>query len=86
MKDPTRAEMMAVLVPLFRHDTDGHWDYEEAMYWFANDYHGGQTSNLYSALSTSEYRPGPITTGCEPETISAMMYECLERAFIGNGP
>lgn len=31
---------------------------EVAIYYFARDYHGGQSSNLYSACSTSDYSPG----------------------------
>jgi hypothetical protein len=45
-----------------RDDHDGcgcRFDIEEAAYWIAADYHGGQWSSLYSALSTSPYSPGP---------------------------
>jgi hypothetical protein len=38
-------------------------DREGAIYWFAADYHSGQWSNLYEALSTSPYSPGPIERG-----------------------
>jgi hypothetical protein len=44
---------------------DGHeccpcrFDVEEAAYYLAAHWHGGQSSNLYSALSTSPFRPGP---------------------------
>ena len=34
------------------------FDIEEAAYWLAAHYHGGQASNLYAALSASEFRPG----------------------------
>ena len=37
---------------------------EAAIYWFANDYHSGQTSDLYSILSTSPYRPSPLHSSC----------------------
>lgn len=37
---------------------DNYFDAARALYWYASDYHGGQDSDLYSILSTSEYRPG----------------------------
>jgi hypothetical protein len=37
---------------------DIRFDIEEAIYWFAAAYHGGQWTNLYAALSTSDYTPG----------------------------
>ena len=63
MRDPTRDEMLAYLKG---NSTDcDEFEIEEAIYWFAYAWHGGQWSNLYSALSTSPYSPGPITTGPE---------------------
>ena len=53
---------------------------EEAIYWFANDYHGGQGSNLYSALSTSGFRPGPLARGPDAGE-SSFLYAMLEEAF-----
>jgi hypothetical protein len=41
-------------------------DVEEAIYWFAADFHDGQGSNLYAALSVSPLRPGILSDG--PET------------------
>lgn len=49
-------------------DTDDHngcpcrFDIEEAAYYLASHYHGGQWSNLYSALSTSPFKPGRLST------------------------
>ncbi len=37
------------------------FDIEEAAYYVAAHYHGGQWSCLYSTLSQSEFRPGPIS-------------------------
>ena len=54
---------------------------EEAIYWFASDYHGGQGSNLYSALSTSEYRPGRSSSGPEEGSMAEMIYSDLVSAF-----
>jgi hypothetical protein len=39
---------------------DNEWEFsrECAIYWFCSLWHGGQSSEIYSTLSTSEYRPG----------------------------
>ena len=58
------------------------FDIEGAIYWFANDYHGGQWSNLYSALSTSEFRPGPLANGPEPESMEADLYAELVATYF----
>jgi hypothetical protein len=57
------------------------FDMEEAIYWFSNDYHGGQSSNLYSALSTSEYRPGRMSNGPEEGSMGEMIYGDLVDTF-----
>lgn len=56
---------------------------EIAIYWFANDYHGGQAHPLYSVLSTSVYRPSPLTSGIEDEgdDLAQDMYEDLVCVF-----
>lgn len=87
MSDPTAAEMRDFLQNTFPEETAPNtesglnFDVEAAIYWFANDWHGGQWSNLYSALSTSEYRPGPICCGPEPDSIEQMFYEALESEY-----
>jgi hypothetical protein len=63
MHDPTKKEI---------HDAVNHldfddFDFEAACYWFANFYHGGQSTNLYSVLSMSEYKPGMMETGPEDD-------------------
>ena len=58
---------------------------EEAIYWFANFNHGGQWSNLYSVLSTSPFRPGPISKGPEKGGSSEIMYQALEQEFGNSG-
>jgi predicted transcriptional regulator len=57
-KDPSHEEMVEFLKANYRFEHDD-FDIERAIYWFSNIYHGGQSSNLYSVLSTSEYNPGP---------------------------
>lgn len=61
---------------------DFNFDMEAAIYWFANDYHSGQWSDLYSILSTSDYRPSMLAKGIEsePET-TQMLYQSLEEKY-----
>ncbi len=72
-QDPTRDEMIAYLREYLSEgyvdaDCSGNeLDIETAIYWFANQYHSGQSSNLYSALSTSPYSPGPLCYGIQDE-------------------
>ena len=81
--DPTKREMLKVLKAFPYYDECDKFDVEAAIYWFASDYHGGQASNLYSALSTSHYRPGSSMSSVEDEgEMAAMLYEELEAAFI----
>ena len=87
MPDPTAQTMRAYLRTLqdgVEPDADAS-DREEAIYWFANDYHGGQWSNLYAALSTSTYRPGPSVNGPEPESQAEYLYEALVAAYAHTG-
>jgi len=44
-------------------------------YWFAADYHPGQFSGLYEALSMSQYKPGPLECGPEGSDGAKMAYE-----------
>ncbi len=76
--DPTADEMRAFLTMQQCGDYD-EFATEEAIYWFANDYHGGQASNLYSALSTGGFRPGPCANGPEDD----YLYEALEYEYAG---
>lgn len=62
ISDPTHDEMVEYLTA---QGCEDEFDREEAIYWFAYAWHGGQWSNLYSALSTSSYSPGPCTMGPE---------------------
>lgn len=78
MADPTAAEMRRFLKKRHGSEADD-FDIEAAIYWFAHDWHGGQSSNLYSALSTSEYRPGRSMSSIEDESAhAALMYADLE--------
>jgi hypothetical protein len=81
MKDPTLEEMREYLGASPYASEMDEFDREEAIYWFANDWHGGQWSNLYSALSQSQYHPGPLTNGPEPGSMSSYLYGDLEHEF-----
>ena len=62
MNDPTRNQM---ILHLMRHcPYADSFDTEAAMYWFASDWHNGQSSNLYMALCKSPYHPSMLENGC----------------------
>ena len=83
-QDPTKEEMMAFLQSQFGREEEFENDAEVAIYWFATFNHGGQSSNLYSVSSTSQYRPGPIAKGPQKDSMEEMMYQALEQKF-GSG-
>jgi hypothetical protein len=61
---------------------DLDFDIEAAIYWLASDYHGGQNSELYSILSTSEFKPGPTHSSVEDEgEIAKEIYDLLVHEF-----
>lgn len=76
--DPTIQEMREHLDTTFS-DLDT-FDREAAIYWFAADYHGGQWSNLYRALSASQYKPGALERDCPETAFDA--YQFLTDEFI----
>jgi hypothetical protein len=78
MHDPSADEMRLFLRQF---DAD-EFDVEGAIYWFACDWHSGQWSNLYSAPSTSAYRPSPLANGPDDGPMSDMV-DALEFAFGG---
>ena len=75
MRDPTYREMFDYLAGNAGGEDDIRFDIEEAIYWFAADYHGGQGSNLYSALSTSEFSPG--MNARRPYAGAKLLYDIL---------
>ena len=85
--DPTKEEMYNFLKQNFGgYSDDIEFDIAEAIYWFGYNYHGGQNSNLYSALSTSDYRPSRLMSNLEDDDsgeheISKEMYNALESKF-----
>ena len=95
--DPTREEMIRFINSAFllnypvgefssaNFDEDSlstAFDVESAIFWFGNDWHSGQSSNLYSAMSCSEYRPSPMCNGIHDEDETAQeIYTALESHF-----
>lgn len=84
--DPTKKEMVNYLKDEFG-GFEGNDDFssEEAIYWYAYNNHGGQRSNLYSVLSTSEYKPSPLYSNIDDsdDEISLAMYNTLTQKFGG---
>lgn len=89
--DPTRAELLERIFATFSVSlessysdyADNDFDVESALYWFANDYHAGQWSNLYSVLSTSEYKPSPLASGIASESeLGQEIYQFLVDIFV----
>lgn len=56
---------------------------ETALYWYANDYHAGQSDIWYSVLSTSKYRPGRSEKGISDanDEWADNFYTWLEKKF-----
>lgn len=86
MTDPTAEEMREFLKSKWEEEVFEDWssfefDLEGAIYWFANDWHGGGGSNLYAALSSSPFRPGPTCSGPQADTTEQLMYEDLEAEY-----
>lgn len=80
MRDATRDEMLDVIKSNNTINEDDVFDMEEAIYWFANDYHGGQGSDLYSALCASPFRPG-AASNLEPGSMAERYYDDLCHEF-----
>lgn len=87
IQDPSKEEMLKYLEHLYSGllDKSAFDDEAEiAIYWFATFNHGGQSSNLYSASSTSPFNPGPNVRGPEKDSVEEDMYDALSQKF-GNG-
>jgi hypothetical protein len=89
MQDPTRDDMLEFLRQRaadyigFSSVEDAEFDIEEAIYWFANDYHGGQSSNLYAAVCQSPFKPGVLASSCSGGA-SHELYQDLVFHFESN--
>ena len=85
--DPTRMQMLRAVLRQRWVDRDDKFAIEAALYWFASHWHSGQFSNLYSAVSTSPYRPGPLCNGLEGG-LEQIIYDFLVDHFcpVVTGP
>lgn len=80
MFDPNKDELLNMIERQGEGASD--FDIEEAIYWFANNYHGGQSSNLYSVLGVSEFRPGMHSNGPTTDA-SKDIYNWLVLEYTG---
>lgn len=81
--DPTYEEMKSFLKSKpYNSDDEAIVDIEEAIYWFASDYHGGMWSNLYKALCASPYKPSILAKGIAEDSIAKEMYDELVEHYI----
>lgn len=81
IQDPTKDEMFNFLRGMYGNEEGFRDDAEVAMYWFANFFHNGQGSNLYSVLSTSRFHPGHSSKGPQQDSMEQMMYDDLVLQF-----
>ena len=58
-------------------DADFRFDREGAIYWYASDYHAGQSSDLYAVLCESGYQPGPMMSSGKLSGMAQEMYAFL---------
>jgi len=94
MLDPTREELIAFLQDHYSETTcepieygphsEATWDIEEAAYWLASNFHGGQWSSLYAALSTSPFSPGASANGPEYGADASLLYAAGAKWIEGN--
>lgn len=80
IQDPTFEEMKEHIASLPLASEFDSFDVAEAIYAFASDHHGGQFSNLYSAISLCGFNPGMCWR--EPQSFTAQyVYEALQLRY-----
>jgi hypothetical protein len=77
--DPTLEEMREFLDEVMPEYEACEFDREEAIYWFACEYHAGQWSNMYAALSASQYTPGPVARAPSGWAAIELYHELIAR-------
>jgi len=87
---PNLPEAFANLAGKIQDEDDIDWDHNESdidlssliagAFWFYSDYHAGQSSPEYAALSMLSliYSPSPIASGPEPDSSESTVYAALE--------
>ena len=82
--DATRDEMVTFCDAIAVDATSDEFDYEEAIYWFASEYHGGQWTNLYAALCASPFRPSILARQVNRDGMAGWFYDELVRHFVND--
>jgi len=81
--DPDYNEMLEFLKGYAVGVTDcaDDFDYGNAIYWFASEWHHGQGSNLYEAIEACGYRPGASENGVCPYGDAFTFHMALEAEY-----
>ena len=93
--DPSWTDLEAFAAEI-AHGCAWHWEdegaerfaFHGAVYWLASEYHSGQASDLYAALSRCEYRPGPLETAAsfaEADFEGGELLEAMREALQNGG-
>ena len=85
-KDPYASELLEEGLAIAGHIGAGEHHVAEAAWWFASNFHSGQDSNLYKALTALDYRPGPTRSGPEKGSATEAVYDALCVEFTGRSP
>jgi hypothetical protein len=85
-KDPYASELLEEGLAIAGHIGAGEHHVVEAAWWFASNFHSGQDSNLYRALTALDYRPGATRSGPEKGDLVEDIYDGLCQEFAGYSP
>ena len=85
-KDPYASELLEKGLAIAGHIGAGEHHVVEAAWWFASNFHSGQDSNLYRALTALEYRPGAARSGLRKGSLVEAIYDGLCQEFTGYSP
>ena len=85
-KDPYASELLEEGLAIAGHIGAEEHHVVEAAWWFASNFHHGQGSNLYRALTALESRPGATRSGPEKGGLVEAIYDGLCQEFAGHSP
>ncbi len=77
------AQALIVLESL---EGDERFDLAEGIYWYCSEYHGGQGSEEYAALSSLGFEPGPLATAEAMSDGALETYTRLVTLYTGPAP
>jgi hypothetical protein len=80
MQDPSSLDMYTELCR-FSATEFTVFDRAEAIYWFANYHHSGQSSQWYAVLCNSGFQPSPLANG--PRGSAKILYDHLVQVYTG---